>query len=359
MSPSSVILEQRRILFLPPDMLTSSNPTGSTITTRRDSRGNIVALPAPKLQGKQTTRSATFKSTKLSPNSPPPSPAITTGTPLPTLPASTIASAGDYSGFSSDVMRMIGQMPEGANKTQIMSAFSQIQALPPDQQKAWFDSLMTQASTATAPQAKQDQTRSDQSYAYTQGNIKQAEDFANANYQRLLGQTDFNALRAKAQDNKTLSDALQSVTSDSFVTNVAGSGIVARRAEQQRYAAAQQAQDKDIATQQSEANSQAQLEQYQAGQQGQMDRSKQEQADTNTDLAQQNLYNTQSLFLDLFKNETTDTGQQVQNNIGASVAPDQSGSTPAPQTFQDTTQKAMPGSTFAQRTAARAALRSK
>jgi hypothetical protein len=300
----------------------------SNVEARKQARlAKQAATAAPVLQGKQTDRSVAYAKGKAVQAPPTARQLRTTPTAsqssAPTSvpsPANATPMSGDFSAFQSDVLRMVSQMPPGQARDQILSAFAQIQALPASDQKKWFDALMTQAKTATDPQYQQDKTRMQQDYGYEQQGIQRAQQFAQENYNRLIEQVDFNRLREKAQDNKVLADVLARVTSDSFVTNVAGSGIISRRNQAARYEAKQIEEGKDIAVSQTKADAAAALSQFQAGKNAELSRSKQLQERGEFDLSQENLYNTQSLFLDLFKNEVADTSAQVQRNVGAEAA---------------------------------------
>lgn len=364
MSQSSVIPVLSKVLSPLPDMNLADlqalqKKAGVTPTTTKvDTRGNAVTL-----QGKQTPRSATFK-TQVQPTKPVSTPLRTTYAPQAPLPSANATTTNPGKDFASDVMRMIDQMPAGPQKDKALSALGQIQSLPIDQQNSWFQSLQTEAQNDTNPQYQKVLKRANEGFADEQSGYKQAEDFANQNYQQLKGQVDFNALQAKAQNNKTLADTLSRITSDSFVQNVAGSGIIARRNQQEKYATGQDQQNLNTQVQQKEAGSQLTRDQELAKYGLNMDRSTQLQGEAQTDLGQANLVDTNSLFLTYLGNQVSDTAQQVQNNLsypspssvinpppGAGKAP------PPPVNFQSTTQNGMKNSTFAQRTAARAALR--
>lgn len=287
------------------------------VDTKRSTRGQQVATKpiattVTKTSGKPTARSIAYKASNPT--------QATSSTNI------TQSETQYYGDFASDIMRMISELPMGPQREKLISAFNQIQSLPADQQKSWYDALYTQAKTATEPKYQQDLTRSKEDFTYGQDSINQEKDFANQNFKRLSENLDFNRLRDKAQDNKILGDVLSRITSDSFITNVAGSGIIARRGQIAREEAARSASEKDIALDQTKTDQQAQFDQYLARQNDALGRNDVLQGREEADLQQGNLYDTQSLFLDLFGNEVADTGEQVRNDI-----------TPTPSVVQPTT----------------------
>ena len=320
--------------------ITQKSAPGTTLQQREELRrqermsARFPATPSPAPAGKQTARSIAYKMAQEKP--------------LPTLTKEQeAATQGVDPGFASDILRMITQIPPGPTRDKMISAFNQIQSLPAGEQKRWFDSLMTQAKQATDPQYKQDLTRLQEDFGFSKTGIETEKQFAKDNFNRFVQQTDFNRLREKAQDNKVLGDVLARITSDSFVTNVAGSGIIARRGQIARDEAARVEREKDITVGQNKGNEEAMLGQYVQRQDAQLGRQGQLQGRGETDLSQKNTYDTQSLFLDLFKNEAEETGQQVRADLTPtpSVTPQ-----PTPQVLPDRiTERSMPGTTLAER----------
>lgn len=216
--------------------------------------------------------------------------------------------------FEDIFLNIVQFLPED-QKGRALSLFSVFRKQDPAQQKEIVDSLMSTAREQTGPLFDLMVGRIEEDRTYQKAAYERQKQNAVAQYDQLVQQTDLNALRDKAKQDRGLATTLRSITGSAFTDRVAGSGIVRRRNEEPMITSQTNKDDIDYARRQMQARARLSTEQTKAEMDANIgrvdvlsDRLKFDQGQTLEEGAQ-------SLFLSLFENQYAGQGDAARDMI--------------------------------------------
>lgn len=218
--------------------------------------------------------------------------------------------------FEDDFIEIIGFLPQ-EQREQAFSYFSVFRRLPLEDQERLIGALMEMARRAVGPLFDLKRQRLREDTDYTVGGLERDRASAQAKFDELKNTIDTNAVRDKAKTDRALATILSRITSTAFRTNISG-GIVKLRGLMAMRNAKIKEEDIDVKAGQRLRAGQLALNDKLGDIRARLDRASDLYDRGEFDLAQKELAETRSLFVDLAANELEPYGDIARRNITAS-----------------------------------------
>jgi hypothetical protein len=217
--------------------------------------------------------------------------------------------------FEDLFLSIVNSLPPGEQREQAFSYFAVFRKLPKEDQKNLVDQLMAHVETVYGPLRTRVMENLRQDFEYESKKLNLARNFAEAQFDQLVHDTDFNLLRSNAKTDKALAKTLQRVSSNAFLGNIVGSGIVRRQGFYVREAAQELKEDAAIQANQLKNKERLSFADVVARTENELARQQVLRERGEFAKSQEILENSNVLFAELFQNRFTDVGDTARRSI--------------------------------------------